>query len=98
MTATVKAIHICNSHKQIHTAKNCKKVCLANAERKTGETKHENLTSCIVHLADSANIKDVTSNKLCSGLTGSCFETPNDTIHVNVLQASRKNNQRHDKT
>ena len=42
------------------------------------------LTSFIVHLADSANFKGVTSNKLCNGLTGSCFESPNDTIHVTV--------------
>ena len=40
------------------------------------------VTSCIVHLADSTNFKGVTSNKRCSGLTGSCFESPNDTIHV----------------
>ena len=45
---------------------------------------HQPTTSCIVHLADSANFKGVTSNKLCSGLTGSCFESPNDTIHVTV--------------
>ena len=42
------------------------------------------VTSCIVHLADSANIKGVTPNKRCSGLTGLCFESPNDTIHVTV--------------
>jgi hypothetical protein len=42
------------------------------------------VTSCIVHLADSANIKGVTHNKRCSGLTGLCFESPNDTIHVTV--------------
>ena len=42
------------------------------------------VTSCIVHLADSANFKGITSNKRCSGLTGSCFESPNDTIHVTV--------------
>ena len=41
-------------------------------------------TSCIVHLADSANFKGVTSNKLFSGLTVSYFESPNDTIHVAV--------------
>jgi len=34
-------------------------------------------TSCIKHLADSANFKGVTFNKLCSGLTGVCFEMPN---------------------
>ncbi len=43
------------------------------------------LTSCIVHLADSANFKGVTSNKLCNGSTGLCFESPNDTIHVTVI-------------
>ena len=43
------------------------------------------LTSCIVHLADSAKFKGVTSNKLCNGLTVSCFESPNDTIHVTVM-------------
>jgi hypothetical protein len=46
--------------------------------RKNGQL----VTVCIVHLADRANFKDVTSNKLCSGLTGSCFESPNDTIHI----------------
>lgn len=46
---------------------------------------HENLTSCIVHLADSANFVGVTFNKLCNGLTGSYFESPNDTIHVTVM-------------
>ena len=45
--------------------------------------KAQHTTSCIVHLADSANFKGVTSNKRCSGLTGSCFEMPNDTIHAN---------------
>ena len=45
---------------------------------------HQLPTSCIVHLADSANFKGVTFNIHCSGLTGSCFESPNDTIHVTV--------------
>jgi len=35
------------------------------------------VTSCIKHLADSANIKVITSNKHCSGLTGKCFKMPN---------------------
>lgn len=38
----------------------------------------------MVHLADSANIKGFTSIKLSSSLTGLCFESPNDTIHVTV--------------
>jgi len=40
--------------------------------------------SCIVHLEDSADLKVVTFNKFCSGLTGSCFVSPKDTIHVTV--------------
>jgi len=59
----------------------------------TDRIKHENTTSCIVHLADSANFKSVTSNKLCNGLTGSCFESPNDTIHVNVSGKCNKKQQ-----
>lgn len=51
---------------------------------------HQLPTSCIVHLADSANIESVTPNKLCSGLTGSCFESPNDTIHVTVMPYAKK--------
>jgi hypothetical protein len=43
-----------------------------------------------VHLADSANFKGITPNKLCSGLTGSCFESPNDTIHVTVVFHAKK--------
>jgi hypothetical protein len=47
--------------------------------------KGEGITSCIVHLADSAEFKGITPNKLYSGLTGLCFESPNDTIHVTVM-------------
>lgn len=54
--------------------------------------KAQPLTSCIVHLADSANIKGVTPNKRCSGLTGLCFESPNDTIHVTVIIAKGNTN------
>ena len=43
------------------------------------------VTACIVHLADSADFEGVTFNKRCYGLIGSCFESPNDTIHVTVL-------------
>ncbi len=45
---------------------------------------HQLPTSCIVHLADSANFKGGTSDKPCSGLTGLCFQSSNDTIHVTV--------------
>jgi len=37
-----------------------------------------------VYLADSADFKDGTFSKHCSALTGSGFESPNDTIHVTV--------------
>jgi hypothetical protein len=53
-------------------------------ETNNGMKTTEMLTSCIVHLAVSANLEGITSNKLCSGLTGLCFESPNDTIHVTV--------------
>ena len=51
--------------------------------------KHENTTMHIKHLADSANFKGITFNKLCSGLTGKCFDMPNDFIYL-MLVASVK--------
>ena len=54
-------------------------------DRQTRAKNTERTTSCIVHLADSVSFKGVTTNKLCNGLTGSCSEMPNDTIHVNVV-------------
>jgi len=51
-------------------------------DRLTDDKNGQLVTSCIVHLADSANFKGFTSNKLYSCLTVSCFESPNDTIHV----------------
>lgn len=69
-------------------------VCLnARPKRPTNQRMKKNTertTSCIVHLADSANFEGITSNKLCDGLTGSCFESPNDTIHVTVVANVRK--------
>jgi hypothetical protein len=56
----------------------------------TTTKKGEGITSCIVHLADSVNFKGIISNKPCSGLTGSYFESPNDTIHVNVTQHKKE--------
>jgi hypothetical protein len=40
------------------------------------------VTACIVHLADGADFKNSTSRKVYSGLSVSCFESPNDTIHA----------------
>jgi hypothetical protein len=73
-------------------SQNLPKSMAAQPHRQTADRKHGHTTSCIVHLADSANFKGVTSNKRCSGLTGSCFESPNDTIHVTVMG---KLNKRH---
>jgi len=67
-----------------HAIRLAERQCSKNKRKITREMNNETLTPCIVHLADSANFKGVTSNKLCSGLTGLCFESPNDTIHVTV--------------
>lgn len=44
------------------------------------------VTACIVQLAVSVSFKGSTFNKLFSGLTVSCFESPTDTIHANRWQ------------
>src|SRR5690554_4896561 len=62
----------------------CQRVWLPQHTGRQRRIKHENTTSCIVHLADSANFKGVTSNRLCGGLTGLSFKSPNDNIHVTV--------------
>lgn len=69
--------------------KTCQRVWLPQHTGRQRRIKHENTTSCIVHLADSAKFEGVTSNKLCSGLTGSCFESPNGTIHVTVVRHTK---------
>lgn len=57
----------------------------ANLKDKITEmNEHQAVTLCIVHLADGANLEGLTPNKLCIGLTGLCFESPNDTIHATV--------------
>lgn len=35
------------------------------------------VTKCINHWAESTNLKGVSFNEICSGLTGKCFEIPN---------------------
>jgi len=76
----------CQVAEAIAQSKTCQRVWLPQHTYRLRRIKHENTTSCIVHLADSANFKGVASNKLCNGLTGLCFESPNDTIHVTVVQ------------
>jgi len=80
-------MHICRSHQPTLRPKPAKELAYPNAltERQcsknerimTRKINNETPTSCIKHLADSANFKVVASNKLCSGLTGNRFEMPN---------------------
>jgi hypothetical protein len=82
-------MHIKQTH--ISTARpNLLKEHVSPTHGLTDRIKHENTTSCIVHLADSANFKGIASNKPCNGLIGSCFESPNDTIHVTVGNKCKK--------
>jgi len=46
--------------------------------------KAQHTTMYIKHLADSASVKFVTFNEICSGLTGQCFEMPNDFIYLTL--------------
>ena len=71
-------------------SQNLPKSMAAQSHRQTADIKHGHTTSCIVHLAYSANFKAITSNKRCGVLTGLCFESPNDTIHVTVSCNIRK--------
>ena len=66
--------------KQTHissTQPNLLKEHVSTAQEKTVVIKHENTTWYIKHLAESANFKGGTFNKLCSGLTVNRFEMPN---------------------
>jgi len=85
----MKPAHSIHTHWQVvqslPASQNLPKSLAAPTHRRKGKIKHEHAISCIVHLADSAKVKGVTSKILCSGSTGSCFELPNDTIHVTVV-------------
>lgn len=66
--------------KQTHipsTQPNLLKEHVSPAQEKTVVIKHENTTRYIKHLAESANFKGGTFNKLCNGLIGNRFEMPN---------------------
>ena len=54
-------------------------------DRITKDKNGQLVTACIVQLADCADFKGCAFNRLCSGLTVSCFESPTDTIHVTVM-------------
>jgi len=68
-----KVKHICNSHKPTLKPKIAKELALPTRRKKNNET----VTMCINHWAESSNFKGVTFNKICSDLTGKCFEMPN---------------------
>jgi hypothetical protein len=59
------------------TDQNLSKSMAAQTHGLTEEIKHENTTRYIKHLAESANFKGGTFNKLRNGLIGNRFETPN---------------------
>ncbi len=52
--------------------------------------KAQHLTMYIKYLADSANFEVVTLSENCSGLTGKCFEMPNDFIYYTLAQIIKK--------
>ena len=80
---TVK--HICNSHKPTLKSKIAKELALLERGRKNNET----VTMYIKHLADSADFKGSTFNKLYNGLIGNRFEMPN-VSYTHPLAASLK--------
>lgn len=87
-------MHIKQTHKST-AHPNLLKEHVSPTQRLTGEIKHKNTISCIVHLEGSVDFKGVTSNKRCGGLIGSCFELPNEIIHVIVgLHAGKKYRER----
>jgi hypothetical protein len=59
-------------------------------DRITKDKNGQLVTACIVQLADCADFKGCAFNRLCSGLTVSCFESPTDTIHVTVGNKCKK--------
>jgi len=58
-------------------SKTCQRVWLPKRTEIQQIIKHENTTRYIKHLAESANFKGGTFNKLCNGLIGNRFEMPN---------------------
>ncbi|HAM98634.1 MAG TPA: hypothetical protein DCQ26_08475 [Marinilabiliales bacterium] len=63
--------------KAITQPKTCQRVWLPKCTDRKQRIKHENTTRYIKHLAESANFKGSTFNKLCNGLIRNRFEMPN---------------------
>ncbi len=78
MSQPFASIHIAKSLKNADAqTKTCQRVWLPNRTDRQRRIKHENTTRYIKHLAESANFKGSTFNKLCNGLIGNRFEMPN---------------------
>jgi hypothetical protein len=88
---THKAIHICNSHKPTLQPKIAKEYFFANADRQTN-IKYDRTTKCINHWAVSVDIKPVTHNDICCGLTEKCFEMPNASYTNRYMPVKRTQN------
>ena len=72
---TLKAIHICNSHKPTHKPKIAKEYVFANADRQK-KRKYDRTTMAIRNVGESANIKVITLNKLTTKRKVKCLEIP----------------------
>jgi hypothetical protein len=72
---SLKAIHICNSHKPKHKPKIAKEYVLANAETRP-KKKYDRTTMAIRNAGLSADMKVFTFNKISAKLKGNCLEIP----------------------
>ena len=72
---TLKAIHICNSHQPTHKPKIAKEYVFANANRRT-KKKYDRTTMAIRNAGESADMKEITLNKLTAKRKVKCLEIP----------------------
>ena len=72
---TLKAIHICNSHKPTLHPKIAKEYVFANANRLKNK-KYDRTTLAIRNAGESADMKEITLNKLYGKRTVKCPEIP----------------------
>ncbi|GAB4161061.1 MAG: hypothetical protein Tsb0033_17950 [Winogradskyella sp.] len=72
---TLKAIHICNSHKPTLQPKIAKEYVFANADRRT-KKKYDCPTMAIRNAGESANMKVITLNKLYGRRTMKYLKIP----------------------
>lgn len=72
---TLKAIHICNSHKPMLNPKIAKEYVFANADGKKNR-KYDRTTMAIRNAGESADMKVITLNKLTAKRKVKCLEIP----------------------